>query len=96
MGWDRRGTYLGQVIAVVDGTLQTPAQRALRVAAAEQLPDLGGELPRLGLGRLGQRRVEGRGVEVDARVRVEGVDVDPAPGVRQRGRRVLLYDGHGV
>lgn len=87
-------SYLHHVAAVVHRHLEAPPQSALRVAAAEQLPDLARELAHLGLADLGQRRVQRRRVEVEARVLLQGVDVDRAPCVAERGRRVLLDDGH--
>lgn len=88
-------TYLGSISAVVDRRLETSPQSTLSVASSEKLPDLSSKLPHLTLVDLGLRGVECRGVEVDARVLVKGVDVDGAPGVAQRSAGVLLDDGHG-
>ena len=84
--------YLCSIRPIVHGHVEATPQRTLGVAAPEQLPDLAGELANLGLADLGLRGVERRGVEVDARVLGEGVDVDGAPGVAQRGAGVLLDD----
>jgi hypothetical protein len=54
---------------------------------------LAGQTAGIGLADLGLRRVEGRCVKVPGRVLLEGVDVDGAPCVAERG--LLLDDGHG-
>lgn len=79
---------------MVHGHIKAAPQCALGVASPEQLPDLAGELSDLGLADLRLRGAEGGGVEVDARVLGEGIDVDGAPGIAQRGASVLLDDGH--
>lgn len=58
----------------------------------QQLPHLRRQIAHVGLADLGLRRVQRRRVEVDARVLVEDVDVDGAPGVAERCGGVLLDD----
>lgn len=91
------GLHMGilcTIVAVVDGGLQAPSQGTLGIASSQELPDLASKLSHLGLGDLGLRGVEGRGVEVEAGVFGQGIDVDRAPGIAQRGAGVLLDDGH--
>lgn len=88
-------SYLGCIGPVVYWRLQAPAESSLGVAAAQQLPDLARQSAHVGFGNLGLRGVQGRGVKVEARVLGQGVNVDCAPGIAERGARVLLDDGHG-
>ena len=86
--------YLGPVRSIVYRHIQTPPQRTLGIAPAQQLPHLPIDLTDLGLTDLGLLRTECRGVEVDGGVLGEGVDVDGAPVVAEGGSRVLLDDRH--
>ena len=89
-----RCAYLGGICSIVHRRVQAATQGPFGVAAAEQLPDLTSELADFGLADLGLWRVQRGSVEVDAGVLVEGINVDCAPGVAQRGASVLLDDGH--
>ena len=86
--------HLRSVRSIVNGRLETTSQCALGIAAPQQLPDLSRDPLDIGLGDLRLWRVQGGGIEVDARVLGQGVDVDGAPVVAERGVGMLLNDGH--
>lgn len=86
--------YLGPVRSIVNRHIQTPPQRTLGIATAQQLPHLPIDLADFRLTNLGLFRTECRGVEVDGGVLGEGIDVDGAPVVAEGGSRVLLDDRH--
>jgi hypothetical protein len=85
---------LDSLIASVRRALQRTPQRALGIAAAQQLPDLLAERDDLGLRDGGECGVQRGGVEVGRGVRVERVDVYRAPVFREGLGGVVLYDGH--
>lgn len=86
--------HLCSICSVIDRCLEATPQSAFGIAAPQQLPNLTGNSPHIGFGDLRLRRTKGRSVEVDAGVLGEGVNVDGAPVVAERGVRVLLDDGH--
>ena len=83
-------TYLGCVRSVVYWRLQAAPQSSLRITASQKLPDLPRKLVHFRLVDLGLWGMQSRGVEVDAGVFVQGVDVDGAPCVTERRARMLL------
>lgn len=85
-------TYLGGICSIVDRCIQASPQGAFRVASPQKLPNLTRKLSHFRLVDLGLWGVEGRGVEVDAGVLVQGVDVDGAPGIAKCRAGVLLDD----
>jgi hypothetical protein len=85
---------LALVVGAVRGALQRAAQRALGIAAAEELAHLLADGADLAVGDGGERGVERGGVEVGGGVGVERVDVYGAPVIGEGGGGYLLNDGH--
>ena len=86
---------LDRAIPPIRRVLQRAPQGALGIAAAQQLPDLLAQGHDLGVRDGREGGVQCGRVEVGGRVRVEGIDVDGAPVLREGGRGVVLDDGHG-
>lgn len=86
--------FLGQIGSIVDWILESRPQRALGIARLEELADLRLEVAGVLVGEFGLGRVEGGEREVLGGVGVEGIDVDGAPGIGERGLGVLLDNRH--